>query len=89
MDNTEIECVLTNLKMERIARDTYRLPHDEQSRIVLILDKALKVERGELIIEDVELLEEEEEEEEDDEDPASSSEEEGRFKNIWQYIRFG
>ncbi|KAL5008431.1 hypothetical protein ScPMuIL_014012 [Solemya velum] len=70
MDHTEIECVLTNLKMERIARDTYRLPHAEQSRIVIILDKALKVERGELIIEDVEDLLETKQEEESEEESS-------------------
>lgn len=52
LDATEIECVLTNVKMERIARETYRLPHSEQTRIENILVKALKKEKGELVEEE-------------------------------------
>ncbi|XP_033735456.1 poly [ADP-ribose] polymerase tankyrase-like [Pecten maximus] len=52
LDATEIECVLTNVKMERIARETYRLPHSEQTRIENILLRALKKEKGELVEEE-------------------------------------
>lgn len=47
LDHTEIECVLTNVRMERVARETYELPEAEKSRIELILSKALKKEKGE------------------------------------------
>lgn len=52
LDATEIECVLTNVKMDRIARETYRLPHSEETRIQNILTKALKKEKGEPVDED-------------------------------------
>ncbi|OWF45703.1 Poly(ADP-ribose) polymerase pme-5 [Mizuhopecten yessoensis] len=58
LDATEIECVLTNVKMERIARETYRLPHSEKTRIENILLRALKKEKGEPIEEDDMLVEE-------------------------------
>ncbi|XP_078315747.1 poly [ADP-ribose] polymerase tankyrase-like isoform X2 [Crassostrea virginica] len=47
LDHTEIECVLTNVRMERVARETYELPETEKARIELILSKALKKEKGE------------------------------------------
>ncbi|XP_061174017.1 poly [ADP-ribose] polymerase tankyrase-like isoform X2 [Saccostrea echinata] len=47
LDHTEIECVLTNVRMERVARETYQLPDSEKARIELILSKALKKEKGE------------------------------------------
>ncbi|XP_060068797.1 poly [ADP-ribose] polymerase tankyrase-like [Ylistrum balloti] len=83
LDATEIECVLTNVKMERIARETYRLPHSEQTRIENILVKALKKEKGELVEEDEMLVEEsggEEDFAEDDSDEEDWEDEEPSAK---------
>lgn len=69
-DHTEIECVLMNVKMDKVARETYRLPESEKARIENILTKALKKEKGELIDEDLtveEVTEEPLDEEDDDE----------------------
>lgn len=72
LDHTEIECVLTNVRMERVARETYELPEAEKSRIELILSKALKKEKGEpyedLVIDTEEEISNEEDEEDEDED---------------------
>ncbi|KAK3611456.1 hypothetical protein CHS0354_032737 [Potamilus streckersoni] len=64
MDSTDIECVLTNVKMERVSRDTYRLPNKEQTRVENILNKAIRKERGEPV-----------DEEDEDLEPSSASEE--------------
>ncbi|XP_064602038.1 poly [ADP-ribose] polymerase tankyrase-like isoform X2 [Liolophura sinensis] len=69
-DHTELECVLSNVRMERIAKDTYRLPHSEQTRAEGILKKALNVEKGLPIddgVEEVEEVHEEDEEEAEEE----------------------
>uniref|UniRef100_K1QFP1 Uncharacterized protein n=1 Tax=Magallana gigas TaxID=29159 RepID=K1QFP1_MAGGI len=68
----DAECVLTNVRMERVARETYELPEAEKARIELILSKALKKEKGEpyedLVIDTEEEIRNEEDEEDEDED---------------------
>ncbi|XP_071081128.1 poly [ADP-ribose] polymerase tankyrase-like [Haliotis cracherodii] len=93
IDHTDIECVLTNVRMERIARDTLRLPHSEQERAEKILQRAVKAERGEPFEEEEDIVaaeeeikeeedsEEEEEEEEDwDEEPSPRKSVKGKAK---------
>ncbi|XP_052272329.1 poly [ADP-ribose] polymerase tankyrase-like isoform X2 [Dreissena polymorpha] len=86
-DSTDADCILTNVKMERLEKDMYKLPMKEQTRVEEILHKALKKERGEpvddIIIhgmsgseeeegEEEELEEEEKEEELEEETPKKS-----------------
>lgn len=74
LDSTDIECVLTNIKMDRVARETYTLPDSEKTRIEMILTKAIRKEKG-MPIDDIDILpenevdesEEHEDETEDDE----------------------
>ncbi|GFO49165.1 poly [ADP-ribose] polymerase [Plakobranchus ocellatus] len=79
VDSTEMETVLTEINMEKISKDSYRLPANEKKRIETILDRALRVEKGIATADEVEEeameemesaknQEEDEEEEEDDED---------------------
>ena len=49
LDQTEQECVLTIVKMERVARETYRLPALEKKRAELVLGKTLNMENGEVV----------------------------------------
>ena len=70
IDHTEIETILTNVSMDKIAKDTFRLPHVEKTRTEKVLRKAIKAELGEPV-EDEE--EEEEEEEAQDETGKKSS----------------
>lgn len=46
MDATELECVLCDVKMDRIEKDTYRLHFVQQSRAEKALKKVLNLERG-------------------------------------------
>ncbi|GFR67750.1 poly [ADP-ribose] polymerase [Elysia marginata] len=79
VDSTEMETVLTEIKMEKVSRDIYRLPVIEKKRIETILDRALRVEKGiatadeveEEAMEDARDQEEEEEDDDDDEPPKS------------------
>ncbi|KAL3874859.1 hypothetical protein ACJMK2_037816 [Sinanodonta woodiana] len=64
MDSTDIECVLSNVKMERVSRDSFRLPDKEKTRVENILNKAIRKERGEPV-----------DEEDVDLEPSSDSEE--------------
>ncbi|XP_055957133.1 poly [ADP-ribose] polymerase tankyrase [Patella vulgata] len=73
IDQTEFACVLTNVKMDRIAKDTYRLPHNEQVQAQKVLEKAIKVENG-LPIEDEEMVVEDHEEEDDYEEEEEEEE---------------
>ncbi|XP_050036794.1 poly [ADP-ribose] polymerase tankyrase-like isoform X1 [Dermacentor andersoni] len=45
-DNTDFECVLTNLRMRRVDRGRYLLPDEERKRTLNILQRALNVENG-------------------------------------------
>ncbi|XP_064484514.1 poly [ADP-ribose] polymerase tankyrase-like isoform X2 [Ornithodoros turicata] len=45
-DNTDFECVLTNLRMRRVDRGRYLLPDEEHKRTLNILQRALSVENG-------------------------------------------
>ena len=54
LDQTELDCVLTHVKMERVAKETYSLPPSQEARISTILDRSIKVERGELLEEETE-----------------------------------
>ncbi|XP_067682285.1 poly [ADP-ribose] polymerase tankyrase-like [Haliotis asinina] len=75
IDHTDIECVLTNVRMERIARDTLRLPHAEQERAEKILQRAVKAERGEPFEEDEDVVADADEEEVKEEDDSEEEEE--------------
>ena len=67
LDSTDVECVLTNIKMDRVARETYQLPESEKNRIEMILTKALKKEKGEPI-DDIEIPAENDMDDDDDDD---------------------
>lgn len=54
VDNTDIECVLTTVKMERVSREMYKLPSDEQSRVEKLLNRTLKIESGDIVEEELE-----------------------------------
>ena len=54
VDSTEVETVLTEIKMEKMSRDHYRLPENEKKRIEKILDRALRVEKGVATADEVE-----------------------------------
>lgn len=45
-DVTDFECVLTNLRMNRISKAKFKLPPEEKQRVLNILQRALNVERG-------------------------------------------
>jgi hypothetical protein len=46
LDQTDFECVLTNVRLDRQAKGEYELPADEKQRIMNILQRAINVERG-------------------------------------------
>lgn len=54
VDKTDIECVLTSVRMDRMARETYKLPSDEQSRVEKLLNRTLKIESGDMVEEELE-----------------------------------
>ncbi|RUS89679.1 hypothetical protein EGW08_002600, partial [Elysia chlorotica] len=71
VDFTEMETVLTEIKMEKISKDSYRLPVNEKERIEKILDRALRVERGVATADEVEeeaMEDAKDQREDDDED---------------------
>lgn len=45
-DTTDFECVLTNLRMNKLSKQKYQLPKDERQRALNILQRAINVERG-------------------------------------------
>nr|XP_042896391.1 poly [ADP-ribose] polymerase tankyrase isoform X4 [Parasteatoda tepidariorum] len=45
-DQTDFECVLTNLRMKRVDKNKFMLPADERQRTLNILQRALNVENG-------------------------------------------
>lgn len=45
-DNTDIECVLTSVSLNKLAKGKFHLTKMEQDRIESILKKALDVEKG-------------------------------------------
>lgn len=45
-DQTDFECVLTNLRLTKLSKGKYKLPADERQRTMNILQRALNVERG-------------------------------------------
>ncbi|XP_035215335.1 uncharacterized protein LOC118188920 [Stegodyphus dumicola] len=45
-DQTDFECVLTNLRLKRVDKNKYMLPSDERQRTLNILQRALNVENG-------------------------------------------
>ncbi|XP_014669075.1 PREDICTED: tankyrase-like protein [Priapulus caudatus] len=47
-DQVDQETVLTNVKVDRVARQTFKLPNSEKDRIELILQRAIKLENGQL-----------------------------------------
>lgn len=53
IDFTDIECVLTDVRMERVARETYRLPASEKLRVEKLLNRTLQFESGDLMEEDL------------------------------------
>ena len=75
-DFTEMETVLTEIRMEKISRDCYRLPVNEKKRIETILDRALRVERGIATADEVE--EEAMEDAKDQEKDNDEEEEDGK-----------
>ncbi|XP_045173685.2 poly [ADP-ribose] polymerase tankyrase-like [Mercenaria mercenaria] len=78
-DTTDADCILTNVKMDRVARDTYRLPIKEQTRVEEILHRALKKERGEPI-EELILIPSESEDDEEDADWGEQSPKKSKAK---------
>lgn len=46
LDQTDFECVLTNLRLNRRSKGEYELPADEKQRVLNILQRAINVERG-------------------------------------------
>lgn len=46
LDQTDFECVLTNLRLTRKSKVDYELPPDEKQRVLNILQRAINVERG-------------------------------------------
>lgn len=55
-DNTDFECILTNLELEKLGKDRFGLPVEERQRTENILRRAIEVERGG--VENLELTEE-------------------------------
>lgn len=47
-DNTDFDCILTNLNLEKVDKSKYRLPPSEKERTDSILKRALAVEKGEV-----------------------------------------
>ncbi|XP_054722688.1 LOW QUALITY PROTEIN: uncharacterized protein LOC129232581 [Uloborus diversus] len=45
-DQTDFECVLTNLRMKRVDKNKFMLPKEERQRTLNILQRALNVENG-------------------------------------------
>lgn len=45
-DNTDIECVLTTVTLDKQAKGKFHLPKEERERVENILKKALDVEKG-------------------------------------------
>lgn len=45
-DQTDFECVLTNLRLKRVDKNKYMLPSEERQRTLNILQRALNVENG-------------------------------------------
>ncbi|KAK2706169.1 hypothetical protein QYM36_016265 [Artemia franciscana] len=45
-DKTDFECILTNLTMEKVDKDSFRLPEEEAKRTENILKRALDREKG-------------------------------------------
>lgn len=66
-DNTDFECVLTNLRMRRVDRGRYLLPDEERKRTLNILQRALNVENV-----DVSFVGKEEEEELSEASPTTT-----------------
>lgn len=54
MDKAEMDSILTNVRMERVSRDVFDLPAEEQERIDKVLNKTLKFVAGDLMEEDFE-----------------------------------
>ncbi|KAH9523062.1 hypothetical protein Btru_065649 [Bulinus truncatus] len=54
VDTTEMETVLTEIQMEKVSKDCYKLPSNEQSRAEKILDRAIRVEQGVATADEVE-----------------------------------
>lgn len=46
-DNTDFDCILTNLNLERVDKGKFRLPPAEKERTDSILQRAIAVEKGE------------------------------------------
>lgn len=70
MDKAEMDSILTNVRMERVSRDVFDLPAEEQERINKVLNKTLKFVAGDLMEEDFE---------EEQKVNNLSEEEEGKF----------
>lgn len=76
VDSTEMETVLTEIKMDKKSKDIYRLPANEKKRVETILDRALRVEKGiatadeveEEALEDAKDLQEEDDDDDEDDD---------------------
>lgn len=45
-DQTDFECVLTTVELEKVDSKTFELPKEERTRIESILKKAIDVEKG-------------------------------------------
>lgn len=43
---TDFDCILTNLNLDKVDKEKYRLPEIEQQRTESILKRALDVEKG-------------------------------------------
>ncbi|BFZ11859.1 hypothetical protein BsWGS_14898 [Bradybaena similaris] len=74
VDTTEMETVLTEINMEKVSKDGYRLPNSEQRRAEKILDRAIRVEKGIATADEVEEealgeIEDKNEGSEEDDDP--------------------
>jgi len=73
VDTTEMETVLTEINMEKVSKDGFKLPSSEQKRAEKILDRAIRVEKG---IATADEVEEEAMVDNRDEDESSEEEEE-------------
>lgn len=69
-----METVLTEIQMEKISKDSYKLPSSEQRRAEKILDRAIRVEQGLATADEVE-----EEALEEVENELEETEEEGKL----------
>ena len=79
MDKAEMDSILTNVRMERISRDVFDLPAEEQERIDMVLNKTLKFVAGDLMEEDFE--------EEQKVNNHSEEEEEGKFHRVHDTVQ--